>query len=458
MALGPSAGAAAPRTAASSLAPGASSLAESDALFRAWQGSVREASGRRGPWAGRPAGRRGLGRQAARIGVPAVVIVTVGAGALLMLTGRANEMLAERSGPGPTSSAAPAVSASLSPASTVLAGYPGQRGTVAVTALWSASGLTVAVGNADGHPAVWRRAPDGTWSLVSARALSGLPGGLTSVAQGPLGWIAVGSVRDNGTVVPAAYQSADGVTWTALPGLAALAGSGAQFLGVAAGPGGYLVVGRQGAGSQASAAFWWSGDLRGWSNGGNSGNAGSIATAAIPVGNGFAAVGEEKDCHTIWVSPDGKQWAGHDLAKPDGAQSATLVSVTASTAGRIVAAGFATRNGTDVPIVVTSADGGVHHTQVVLSAPTGPAAVTAVTATGSGYVAVGLAGPKSAQTAVTWTSKDGTSWSAATPLAAAGRSEVTALTSTSAAAGAQSGITGSAQQGASPALLTVPAP
>jgi hypothetical protein len=110
--------------------------------------------------------------------------------------------------------------------------------------------------------------------------------------------------------------------------------------------------------------------------------------------------------------------------------------------------------------VVTSADGGAHHTQVVLSAPQGPAEVTAVTATGAGFVAVGLAGPRSAPRAVTWTSKDGITWSAATPLTAAGRSEVTALTDTSAAASgtSPSAVTGSAQHGASPALLTIPAP
>jgi len=471
---------AAPVAAAPPLASGASRAAgaayntgsplldETDALFRAWQGSVREASGRRGPRAGGSAGRRGRGWQAVKIGVPAVVIVTVGAGALLMLTGRANEMLAERSGPGPTSSAAPGTSASLSPAGSVLGGYPGDHGPVAVAALWSASGLTVAVGNADGHPAVWRRAPDGAWSLVSAHVLGNLPGQLTSVAQGPLGWIAVGSVRRNGTVEPMAYQSADGVTWTPLPALTALAGNSAQFLGVAAGPGGYLVVGRQGTGGQASAAFWWSGDLRGWTNGGDSGNTGSIATAAVPLGNGFAAVGEEMSCHTIWVSPDGRQWTAHDLSKPAGAQSATLVSVTANAAGRIVAAGYATKNGTSLPIVVTSADGGAHHPQVVLSAPQGPASVTAVTATGDGFVAVGVAGPKSAPRAVTWTSKDGLTWSAAAPLTAAGSSEVTALTDTGAAAPASPGspsgatspstVTGTAQHGASAALLAIPAP
>jgi hypothetical protein len=444
--------------------------------------------------------RRGRGWQAAKIGVPAAVIVTVGASALLMLTGRANDMLAERAATGPASPAAPGFSASLGPVQSTLSGYPGEHGNVAVAAMWSASGLTVAVGAADGHPAVWRRAPDGNWSLVSAAVLGGLPGHLTSVAEGPLGWIAVGSVK-NGTVEPMAYQSADGMTWSPLPILTALAGTDAQFLGVAAGPGGYLVAGRQGNGKNTSAALWHSNDLQSWSDG-SSGKTGSLTVAAVSAGNGFVAVGSENSCHTIWTSPDGTHWAAHDLAKPDGAQAATLTSVAVGASGRIVAAGFATKDGSHVPIVVGSADGGAQQTQVVLAAASGIGTVTAVAATSDGFVAVGLEGPASAQRAVTWTSTDGLTWSAASPLTAAGSSEVTALTDTSAATasptapstsgtgasgtGASGGgasgsgasgtgapitgsavtgsavtgsaVTGTAQHGASPTLVTVPAP
>ena len=230
-------------------APSAPPLGESDELFRAWQGSVREAATRR-PWSTRrPAPRRRRGWQVAKIGVPAAVIVTVGAGALMMLTGRANEMLAERGSTGPLSSGQPASGAaalgqaSTSPAragagttSMTLAGYPAEQGTVGVAAMWSAGGTTMAVGYADGHPAVWRHAADGTWSLVSAAVLGAVTGHLTSVAQGPSGWIAVGSVNENGTVEPAVFGSADGVTWQTMTALTALAGSDAQFLGVAAGP------------------------------------------------------------------------------------------------------------------------------------------------------------------------------------------------------------------------------
>jgi hypothetical protein len=384
-------------------------------------------------------------------------------------------MLAERGSTGPLSSGQPASGAaasgqaSTSPAragagttSMTLAGYPAEQGTVGVAAMWSAAGTTMAVGDADGHPAVWRHAADGTWSLVSAAVLGAVTGHLTSVAQGPSGWIAVGSVNENGTVEPAVFGSADGVTWQTMTALTALAGSDAQFLGVAAGPGGYLVVGKQGTGSQASVALWWSADLKNWVNGDTSGPPGSFADAAVTVNDGFVAVGSENNCHTIWTSVDGQHWTAHDLAKPSGATTATLLSVAGGQGGRFVAAGFATNSAGDLPIVVTSADDGAHVTQVVLSAPGGQATVTAVTAASDGFVAVGLAGPADAQHAVTWTSPDGLTWSPATPLQAAGTAEVTALATTTTPGTGKSGtgttVTATAQRGATSALLTVPAP
>ena len=453
-------------------------LGEPDELFRAWQGSVREAAGRRAPRparrspARRSPARRGPGWQAAKIGLPAAVIVTVGAGALLILTGRANDMLAERASTGPLSSGQPGTAA-VSPgqpsgqagssgqtgtpgqpgagaAGLTLAGYPGGHGSAVVAAMWSAGGTTMAVGAADAHPAVWRHASDGTWSLVSAAALGGLTGHLTSVAQGPSGWIAVGSMNVNGTVEPVVFGSPDGVTWTQLPGLTGSAGGNAQFVGVAAGPGGYLVVGKQGSGATERAAFWWSGDLKSWVSGSGTGTP-SHAGAAVAVNGGFVAVGSMASCHTIWLSPDGQQWTEHDLSKPSGATTATLRSIAAEQSGRFVAAGFATDSAGDIPIVVTSADGGAHVTQVVLGAAQGPASVTAVTATSDGFVAVGLAGPANAQHAVEWTSPDGLTWSTAVPVASAGANEITALTDSGAA------LTATAQRGTGPTVLTIPA-
>jgi len=456
-------------------APVAPPLSEPDELFRAWQGSVDAAAGRRAPRAARRrvranrAGTRGRGWQAAKIGVPAAVIVTVGAGALMMLTGRANQMLAERassgafssgkSASGPVASGQTSVGpSSLARTSTLtLAGYPAEHGSVGVAAMWSVGGITTAVGYADGHPAVWRHAADGSWSLVSTAALGEVTGHLTAVAQGSSGWVAVGSVLANGAAEPAVFASADGVTWQQLTGLTTLAGGNAQFLGVAAGHGGYLVVGKQGTGNQQAVALWWSGDLKNWVNGASSRPAGSVATAAVATTAGFVAVGSENGCHTFWTSADGQHWTAHDLAKPNGATAATLTSVAAGQGGqadRFVAAGVATTSAGDLPIVVTAANDGTHISQTVLSSAGGPGAATAVTATTSGFLAVGTAGPANAHHAVTWTSTEGRIWTPAAPLPAAGNSEITALATPSTG----TTLTATAQQGASPAIFTFPAP
>jgi hypothetical protein len=285
---------------------------------------------------------------------------------------------------------------------------------------------------------------------VSTAALGGLAGHLTSVAQGPSGWIAVGSMNENGTAEPVVFGSPDGVTWAQLPGLTNLVGGNAQFLGVAAGPGGYLVVGKQGSGATERAAFWWSADLKNWASASGVG-APSYAAAAVAVNDGFVAVGSMAECHAIWLSSDGQHWTEHDLSKPSGATTATLRSIAVEQSGRFVAAGVATGSAGDTPMVVTSADGGAHLTQVVLSAPQGPASVTAVTATSGGFVAVGLAGPANARHAVEWTSPDGLTWSTATLVSSAGANEITALT------GNGGTVTGTAQRGAGPSVLPIPA-
>ena len=88
----------------------------------------------------------------------------------MMLTGKANEMLAPRSDTGAVSPAAPAAKASIRPsekaappafAGATLAGYPGQRGAVTVASMQMVGGVALAVGAADGHPAIWRRAASG---------------------------------------------------------------------------------------------------------------------------------------------------------------------------------------------------------------------------------------------------------------------------------------------------------
>lgn len=433
------------------------SLGEPDELYRAWQGSVRQAAraprapGALGPrmTAAAPrmtaAGRR-RAWQVVRVGVPAAVLVTVGAVALMMLTGKTNEMLASRG-----SQSAP--DAGGSPAA--FAGYPGQHGMVMVNSIAAAGGIRLAVGAADGHPAIWRRAADGSWTLISASssAVSQRPGtdSLLGVAHGPAGWIAVGATDSQGSQQPVVLTSADGATWQAVTSTAFTA-PGISVMGVTAGRSGYVVVGKQVSNGRTFAAMWWSGDLRNWTGGSNGGLDGRLESSAVyavgATATGFVAAGTHGGCHTIWTSADGKNWSVYDVPRPPGATDALLQQVAVN-GTRVVTAGYVVDKAGDAPVVVVSADGGKTWKQILLTAPGGVGAVSTLTAAGNGFVAAGVTGPAGAQHAVTWSSPDGITWSAATPVSAG---QITALSAVGAV------VSGTAQRGAEPSVVTFAAP
>lgn len=436
---------------------------EPDELFRAWQGSVRQASA----GSGRKARRRRLVRRALRAGVPTVVIVAVGASAVIMLTGKPSGMPAghaTQTDPPPSARDDPPGArdgavfrgASASLTSTAFPGYPGQRGSVTVTSMASADGTWLAVGSADGHPAIWRHAASGAWTLVSAAspAVYRRPGDvrLTSIAHGPAGWIAVGGAVSGAVQQSVVVTSANGVTWRSLDTLAA--GADSYITAVTAGSHGYVVVGKQVSGNRMFAAMWWSANLRDWIKGDNGRLNGGImpssvyAVAALPAG--FVAVGTHGDRHAIWTSPDGRYWTVHDIQVPAGATSATLSQVAVN-GGHVVAAGYAVTKAGDIPIVVVSADGGRYWHQTVLATPGGPGAVTALTSVGSGFVAAGQAGHRGAERAVTWTSTDGQTWSAPGAVGS-GAPEITALSA------AGDTVTGTAQTGAKSSIVTLHTP
>src|SRR5712691_7939376 len=191
-----------------------------------------------------PARRRARGRKAwqvVRIGVPVGVIVAVGAGALVMLTGKTHEVLGPSGNQSPASpgttattskaGAGPLSSTSMArPAPLAFPGYPGKQGSESVNSIASAGGVQVAVGTAGGQAAIWRRDNGGAWSLMTgANAVTQEPAGttLTSVAHGQAGWLAVGDVSPvpfggSGTAkAPVVLTSADGRTWHAVTGSSA---------------------------------------------------------------------------------------------------------------------------------------------------------------------------------------------------------------------------------------------
>ena len=83
-------------------------------------------------------------------------------------------------------------------ASTSFAAYPGQQtrdgGQIAVNSVAVGNGAELAVGSADGHPAIWRQGSGSSWTLTDSTVdgpLAGRPGdqALAAVTDGPAGWL-----------------------------------------------------------------------------------------------------------------------------------------------------------------------------------------------------------------------------------------------------------------------------
>lgn len=386
------------------------------------------------------------------MGVPIVVILAVGAGALALLTGKAHEALqstgslgvAGSGGGNPTFTSGVAAQASVT-----FPGYPGLRGSEQVTSVATNGAVQVAVGSADGHAALWHRDGAGAWTLLRDRP--GLPQNvvLTSVAHGPDGWLAVGNVSSAGqpstaTVGstgqgPVVLTSTDGVTWKSVIGNAVFAGPGFTVNAVAADAGGYVVVGEQTLHGVPTDAMWFTSNLVSWGRGGDtiasttsslsSGMSDSKIFAVTAGAAGFVAVGSHDGCHTAWVTSDGQHWKSYDIPKPKGSVDPLLnhVAVLGST---VVATGDLGVEVGRIPLIVVSKDGGVTWQSTPIGnygAFAGPqGTVTAITSDASGFIAAGLTGAPGHQQAVTWTSPDGITWSSATPVAG-GPASITAL-------------------------------
>jgi hypothetical protein len=440
---------------------------EAGELYRAWQDSVGRAA--------RPR-PRALGRALSRVrrlllaGGPASLIATVMVVAAVVVVAVA---VPRRDG---TLGSAANTTSQL--AGGFFPGYPRQRGAVRVYSIAPAAGGWLAAGSADGHPAIWRRAAGRSWQLATSAssAVAALRGALTSIAHGAVGWVAVGDTVPGGANSgagsgaagsgaagpgqPVAVTSADGGHWRVSP--ATFPGPGSVVTAVAGGPGGYVVVGRHVNGSRVYAAMWWSADLRSWSEADN--DAGGFldgrqhkssvdAVAATPTG--FVATGTQGSDYAIWTAGgNGQQWAFAPMPPPLPATAALLTAVTVNGDGAEVAAGHEVVNGTNVPIVAVSTDGGQQWDVVRLIVPGGSGTVTALTATSAGFVVAGQAGPPADPRAVTWrlpTPVSASGWSKVRPVAS-DVSQISAL----AAAGLT--VAGAGQHGQEAPVVAVPAP
>ncbi|MHB8958215.1 MAG: hypothetical protein ACYDAN_01130 [Candidatus Limnocylindrales bacterium] len=230
---------------------------------------------------------------------------------------------------------------------------------------------------------------------------------LFGVAAVSGGFIAVGDVTPPASAI--ALWSADGATWTPLPGFTGDDGSAA--VGVA-GAGGRLVL----VGHDPTGATAWAGDLRsGWRR---SPSQASLAvahaaggmTSIVPFDGGFVAAGYRDDpaalhaSGAVWRSKDGLAWT---LDADGGAFSGGRIMALAVTSDALVAVGTSGDqvSGPAAAWRWTATTGWRR-----ASVPPGGGAMRAVVATASGLVAVGVNAQDAG--AAAWTSTDGWTWQA----------------------------------------------
>jgi serine/threonine protein kinase len=299
---------------------------------------------------------------------------------------------------------------------------------VTVNSTAAADGEQIAVGSADGYPAVWRKASTGSWALVTSLSqVSGTPGltALTSVTYGSAGWLAVG------TPGPVILTSANGTTWHAAGSIARDL-AGVASAAAAAGPAGYVIVGRKVEPSGAcSTDVWWSQNLTSWTQAHDvndtSGSSQVLAVAAGP--HGFVSVGSHDDKPVVWTTADGRTWTTRSLPFPSTASAAVMYQV-AIDGNRVVATGQQTTSAGLSPLAELSTDGGNTWQQVPFGSPGPDTTITALTANADGFTAAGQFGPPGSNlAAAVWTSAGGAGWTQAvvSGLTGGGSHDITTL-------------------------------
>ena len=325
---------------------------------------------------------------------------------------------------------------------------------VKIGSLAVAGGQQVAVGSADGYPAIWYRAAGGRWRLVSSPSLAASAGlgALTSVTHGRDGWLAVGVPG------PAVLTSANGTTWQPAAGPITRDLSDVGGLSAAAGPGGYVITGKEAEPDGGCEAYvFHSADLASWTRARDvndtSGSSQVLAVAAD--GTGFVSVGSHNGQPALWTTADGTSWTTIVLPLP--ASATGVLQQVAVNGGQVIAAGVQISAGATSPLAVTSADGGMTFTPVPFGVPGADLAITALTADTSGSTAAVQSGTPGQQAVTAWTSTAGTSWtpSPVSGLPADGSDQLTALVSAGARVTAIA--TAATMLSQQPAVLTLPA-
>jgi hypothetical protein len=297
-----------------------------------------------------------------------------------------------------------------------------------------AGGEQIAVGSADGYPAIWRKTSSGSWTLASPFSLvSGITGRaqLTSVTHGSAGWLAVGFPG------PVVFTSPDGSTWKADHGDMVQNLAGVVSISAAAGPLGYVIVGSElkTSGSGCAADVYWSSNLTSWTKAEDvNPETGSNVVLAIAAGpHGFVSVGSRDGLPIVWTSTNGRDWATSKLPVAAGVVQGSVNQV-AINGNRVVATGYQmTKTGDTTritPLTELSAAVGAGWHWVPFGSVTPGTTITAITQTSGGFTAASqLGGAAGTQDAALWTSATGASWTQApvTGLSGGGTHAITTL-------------------------------
>ena len=223
---------------------------------------------------------------------------------------------------------------------------------------------------------------------------------------------------------PAILTSADGVTWGVAGGNITQDLAGVSAVSAAAGPAGYVIVGRLVApGGSCVADVWWSPNLTSWTRAHDTNGAdGSSQVLSVAASSqGFVSVGSHNGQPAVWKTNDGRAWETIVLPLPPGATAGALQQVAINGAN-VVALGQATSgNGPAIgsatgtvpgatPFAELSADGGQTWQRAPFSSPGPDTSFTALTADRGGFTAAGLFGPPGQADVALWTTADGVTW------------------------------------------------
>ncbi|MGI8810386.1 MAG: hypothetical protein ACR2KK_21555 [Acidimicrobiales bacterium] len=303
-----------------------------------------------------------------------------------------------------------------------VAGGPGDQGMTSVAAGpvgFVAAGFDHS--RPRGVPAMWW-SPDGmAWSRVGAGPGSPFSAGqaINGVAVGERGAVAVGTIQTSGDIDAMAWFSADGTTWRSVPlGLAGFTGPVKQEArAVTSTVEGYVAVGADANAERRVAAVWRSADGISWQRQPASpdmGQLGGESTAGISVaavaGRGpVVAVGGAGSLR-VWTSPDGRRWT---WAQPPVEQRGSDLGALVATDGRGVVVGGGNGGLWFRPFGADWID--VDGDQTVFPIPSRSSTIRSIVRAGERFVALGsVSGGDDGGPAI-WTSPDGTSWTRSKP-------------------------------------------